>query len=79
MLNVKFNSVSKEAVANQHVVESDANNSVKLLASILEGIGIKNAFVERKSDAGRTYYSLPAAKAQQAYDKLKTILEHEPE
>jgi len=74
MLKVNFNSSSQEAVANEAVAESQANNSVKLLASVFDAIGMENMFVQRQSDAGRTYYSLPAAKAEEAYDILSKVL-----
>ena len=74
MLKVNFNSSSQEAVANEAVAESQANNSVKLLASVFDAIGMENMFVERQSDAGRTYYSLSADKAKAAYDELAKVL-----
>ena len=77
MLKVNFNSSSQEAVANEVITQSQAANSVKLLAAVFDAIGMEQVFIERKSDQGRTYYSLPAASAQEAYQKLQEVLKPE--
>ena len=79
LLEIKFNSASQETVANADVVNSKAANHVRLMASLLNSIGIREAFVENVSKEGRTYYSLPAATAQKAFNIFKELLEHQPE
>ena len=72
MLNVKWNTGSQETAANADILMSEAANSVKVIAYLAEIMQLGNILIERKSDAGRKYYSLSADNADKLVKALTT-------
>jgi len=70
MLNIKWNTGQSKAAKNADILQSECANSVKIIAYLSEVTKMGDLLVERKSDAGRKYYSISAENAEKLLKAL---------